>query len=296
MVAGFSAAAMLHAAENVMQRPFAQTAVVPPVGTWVITPWYEYTEFFHYYTGGRKVDIETMAEEDSHGFDQNDGVVEFQWGFKENFAADFTVGYTSAATRSFTAGAPDVRKTSGLSDITFGVRYQLLREAEDPAGWKPSLSFRAGGIYTGSYDKDFPFAPGNGSVGIEPSLAAIKHFGWEGFGAFSSVGYRYMRSGGHDQWFAELGVQQEIKQWTFQVGFRHLANTGGRDIQGTPPTINYSRQIHEVMEQLEGGVSYTDKKHRLYQFYLRKTFDGNNTADALVFGIFASFPLSAQMH
>lgn len=287
----------LNAAENIAQRPFGQFAIQPGAGEWVITPWYEYTEFFNYFSNGKEVSVETMAEEDSHGFDQNDGLIQFEWGINRGWALDFTVGYTSAATRSFSENGPTVRKTSGMSDLAFGLRYQISRESDphQPA-WVPSVSIRAGGIYGGSYDKDFPFAPGSGSVGIEPSVIALKHFGWSGLGAFSNVGYRYMRSGGHDQWFAETGLQQEFGQWTLNAGYRHFANTGGRSIQGVPPTITYSRQVREVAEQVEGGFSYHDRGGRLYQFYLRKTFAGNNTSDALLFGILASFPLGGESH
>ncbi|KAB2663676.1 MAG: hypothetical protein DVB31_10595 [Verrucomicrobia bacterium] len=235
---------------------------MPAPGTWVVTPWYQYTEFFRYFSHGRQI----------------------------------TLGYTSAATRSSSKTPDLVTNTSGRSDTVFGIRYEAARESEDHSGYMPDIVLRAGGIYAGSYDKEFQFAPGSGSVGIEPSVVALKHFGWEGFGAYSHLGYRYMRSGGHDQWFAAIGAQQEIGRWTLNLGYRHFANTAGVDIGGTPPNITYSRQIMEIAEQLEGGFGYRDRGGRLYQFYLRKTIDGNNTSGALEFGAYASFAFGSEKH
>ncbi len=283
-------------AENIPRRPFAQAGLMPAPGTWVGTPWYHCTEFFRYFSHGRQITLETQAGQDSHGFDQNDGQIQVEWGFKKRWAADVTLGFTSAATRSFSKTPDLVTNTSGRSDTVFGIRYEAARESEDHSGYMPDIVLRAGGGYAGSHDKEYQFAPGSGSVGIEPSVVALKRFGWEGFGAYSHPGYRYMRSGGHDQWFAAIGAQQEIGRWTLNLGYRHFANTAGVDIGGAPPNITDSRQIMETAEQLEGGFGYRDRDGRLYQFYLRKTIDGNNTSGALVFGVYTSFAFGSEKH
>jgi hypothetical protein len=281
----------LTAGENIPQKPFAQAVWVPEPGQFIITPWYEYSEFFHVWRGSHRESIEVNPHHDGHGFDQNDGMIEIDYGVAPKWAADVTFGYTSAASRSFNPRQA-VQSTQGLMDTTFGLRYQALQEYEADWPWVPTLTFRAGGIYRGKYDSDFPFAPGNGSVMIEPSFLANKNFGWDGFGAYAHSGFRWVRSGGNDQWFAAVGLFQHIKQFTLNVGFRHFANTGGEDIGGTGTTFTYSRYIREIKEEIQGGVGYTTpKRHNHYQFYMGKVVDGRNTGAALTFGLYADFPI-----
>lgn len=290
----FALAAPLFGGENIPQKPFAQAAYLPEPKQFVISPWYNYSEFFNIWRGTKRESIEVNPGADSHGFDQNNGIVSVEYGIAPRWAADVTIGYTSVATRSFT---PDgsVQKTSGLMDTTFGLRYQAFNEKTADSHWVPTLTFRAGGIYRGTYDLDFPFAPGSGSVGIEVSMAAQKSFGWEGFGAFGNMGYRWMRSGGNDQWFAETGFFQHIKRFTLNLGYRHFANTSGDDIGGSGTSITYSRFVKEIAEQIEGGVGYTTPKRGInYQIYLRKTVDGRNTGSALTFGLYADFPIGGK--
>ena len=230
----------LNASENLPQKPFAQQVELPAARQWIFTPWYSYSEFFHVWRGRERESIETAPGEDGHGFDQNSGWVGIELGFPRDWAADIAIGYTSAAARSFNAN-DTVDKTSGMADVTFGLRHRLCDEEGFGQAWTPALTLRAGGLYRGNYEPEFPYAPGSGSVGIETSALMLRHFGWEGFGAYNHTGYRWMRSGGHDQWFSALGFQQEIGKFTLNLGYRHLGATGGIDVWGPGPTFLYSR-------------------------------------------------------
>jgi len=277
------------AGENIPQKPFAQSVWLPEATEFIITPWYEYSEFFHVWRGSHRESIEVNPRHDGHGFDQNDGMVLIDFGVAPNWAGDVTFGYTSAASRSFNP-SQKVQATQGLMDTTFGLRYQAFRESPEDSRWIPTLTFRAGGFYRGKYDSDFPFAPGNGSVGIEPSFLVNKGFGWDGFGAYGDAGFRWVRSGGNDQWFGAVGLFQNINNFTLNVGYRHFANTAGEDIGGSGTTFAYSRFIKEIKEEIQGGVGYTTpKRHNHYQFYLGKVVDGRNTGAALTFGLYADF-------
>ena len=285
-------AASVQANENLPQKPFAQAVQLPDRGELIVTPWYTYSEFFHAWRGGKRESIERNPGSDSHGYDMNDGIVSLDYGFANNWALDFASGYTSAATRSFNAtGVPDA--TEGLLDTAFGLRYQAHHETNSPGSWYPTTTFRAGGIYRGTYESTFPFAPGSGSVGIEPSVLLSKSLGWEGFGAYADLGFRWMRSGGSDQWFAAVGVRQDIGRFTLNLGYRHFANTGGVDIGGTGATIVHSRFVREIKEEIQGGVGYTAAKNGIhYQFYMGKVVDGRNTGSAVTFGLFADLPVT----
>lgn len=276
----------LSAEENLLEKPFAQEVWLPEAHQWLVTPWYQYTEFQSIWRGSRH---ERITVGDGHGFDQNDGAVMVEYGIRTNWAADLHLGYTWLATRAFTPNG-SVQQTDGLLDVTFGLRWQVLNETNTDCKFAPTLTLRAGGIYRGTYDHNFPFAPGDGSVGIEPSVLLSKDFGWGGLGFYGNVGYRDIRSGGNNQVFGSAGFYEEHKGLNFNVGYRHQQDLGGIDIGGTGNTIVYSQKVKEVNQLYEVGVGYTDRKHRHYQFYLEQNFSGRNTGDKTVYGINITFP------
>ena len=277
--------------ENLPAKPFAQAVWLPEPRQWWITPWYQYTEFQDIWRGKHHQNI-TVG--DQHGFDQNDGMVLVEYGVTTNWAADVLLGFTSIATRSFTTPAGDVQQTHGLMDVTFGLRWQVLDEMTAPSPFAPTLTLRAGGIYRGRYNHDFPFAPGNGSVGIEPSILLNKHFGWDGFGMYGNLGYRDIRSGGNSQAFGSVGFFQRYNGFTFNAGYRHQQDTGGVDIGGSGNTIVYSQKVREYNQYYDVGVGYTDRKHRHWQFYLAQNFNGRNTGDKTIYGVYATFPFGGR--
>ncbi|MDB6122546.1 MAG: hypothetical protein JWQ71_1539 [Pedosphaera sp.] len=279
------------ASENIPQKPFGQFTWLPTPNQWIVTPWYQYTDIQDIWRGTRH---ENVSVGDKHGFDQNDGLALIEYGIKKDWAADLQLGYTSLATRSFSTPPGTVRSTSGLMDVTFGLRWQVLNENDCDCGWRPTVTLRAGGIYRGTYDHDFPLAPGNGSVGIEPSVLITKSFGWQGFGMYGNLGYRNLRSGGNDQVFGSVGFNQAYKGFTFSAGYRHQQNTAGSDIGGVGNTIIYSSNVKEINQLADVGVGYTDRRHHHYQFYLEKSISGRNTGDKETYGIYASFPIGGK--
>jgi hypothetical protein len=278
------------ASENLPAKPFGQAAFLPEPRQFVVTPWYQYTEFQEVWRGSHH---ENITVGDEHGFDQNDGMVLIEYGLKKNWAADVLLGYTGLSTRSTTPNG-SVEKTDGLMDVTFGVRWQVLDENAADSKWAPTLTLRAGGIVRGTYDEDFPFAPGNGSVGVEPSVLLDKSFGWAGFGMYGNLGYRSLRSGGNDQVFGSVGFSQRYKGFNFNAGYRHQQNTGGEDIGGTGTTFVYSPKVKEINQMFEAGVGYTDRSGRHFQFYYSQNFNGRNTGDKMVYGIYGSFPIGGK--
>jgi hypothetical protein len=176
-------------------------------------------------------------------------------------------------------------------DVPFGLRWQILNETTVDCKFAPTLTLRAGGLYRGSYDHNFPYAPGNGSVGIEPSVLFSKDFGWAGLGLYGNIGYRDMRSGGNNQVFGSVGLSEQYNGLNFDVGYRHQQDLGGVDVGGTGNTIVYSSKVKERNQLYQVGVGYTDRKHRHYQFYLEQNFDGRNTGDKTTYGVYATFPI-----
>jgi hypothetical protein len=268
-------------------KPFAQGVWLPSPGQWVVTPWYQYTEFQNAWRGSR---YEDFSVPDRHGFDQNDGIVLIEYGISRGWAGDVTVGYTDLATRAFTTPYGTVQKTAGARDVTFGARWQVLTETNATSRWTPTLTLRAGGFYRGTYKATFPYAPGNASVGVEPSMLLDKQLGWEGFGLYADSGFRNVRSGGTSQFFTGIGLTKRHKQFAFNAGFRHQANVGGVDVGGTGNTIVYSEKVRERNELFESGFNYRFKNDVVFQFYYGMNVAGRNTGDKDIYGISLSFP------
>lgn len=280
------------------RKPFGQDALIPEAHQWILTPLYQYTEFEKVWAGKDKTDIRFP---DNHGFDQNDFAVMTEWGFRTNWAADLTFGFTDLATRAYSQPPGSVRHTRGLMDTQFGIRYQVWNERNATCPWTPTLTLRAGGIYRGTYEKSFPYAPGSGGVGVEIATMMQKSFGWKGFGGYATGGYRDIRSGANSQFFVTAGFNQTFRGATLSAGYRHQQNTSGFDAVSTGNsitgnTIDYSSFDKEVNDQVEAGIGYTDKREWHYQFYYQGNFDGRNTGDKDRYGVYASFPLGGKHH
>jgi hypothetical protein len=271
----------LLASENAPRRPFAQWASLPAPGQLIAGVTYEESEAYYVWAGNRRTDITWKAGGESYGIDVTQGYLTLDYGIAEKWAADLNLGGTTVGWRSFDpAGA--VRSTIGLMDYALGVRYQIFKEGGQDCPWTPTLTFRAGGVLPGNYSKTIAFAPGNRSAAIEPSLLARKHFGWPGFGAYTDLLFRWMRTTGADQFIGAVGLFQEIKGWELNAGYRHLQSISGDDLTlSAPPApfaITYPRAVRENSDAIEAGFSYTTSKWRIrYGFHSRTIFDGSNT-------------------
>jgi hypothetical protein len=292
-----SAVRSVHASENVPHAPFAQWANLPAHGQLEVGAVYQESEAYYFWDASQRYDVDTRSHGEHYGIDINQGYLALQYGLTERWAADLAVGYTSLGWRSFTNyDNPDhsPRSTTGLMDIAFGVRYQILKEHEDSKSWKPALTFRAGAVLPGSFDSEFPFAPGVGSAAIEPEFLARKHFGWQGFGAYADGLFRWNRTSANDQYIIAVGFFQQIKGWELNVGYRHLQSICGDDIVYDPVTggIDYPRGVRENNDSIEAGFSYTTSQRKIrYEFYTRTVFDGSNTDKKFWIGGGVSLPI-----
>jgi hypothetical protein len=290
------------ASENEPRRPFAQMADLPEPGQFVWGTLYEQSEaYYAWQQGNNRANITVKANNgESYGIDIRQGYFTFDYGIKERWAADLNLGFTTVGWRSFNPDA-GISETTGMMDVTFGVRYQIFNEALDTnSPWIPTLTFRAGGILPGFYDENLAFAPGNHGAGIEPSILFRKHFGWTGFGGWGDLLYRWEHTTGNDQYITAVGFFQQIKGWELDVGYRHLQATAGSDIiffgpQAPYNGISYPRDTREVSDSMDAGFSYTtQKRHVRWGFHARKTFDGSNTDSKLWLGGYVDIPFGGK--
>jgi hypothetical protein len=265
--------------ENVPHRPFGMWADLPLPGQFVFGAIYEESEAYRFWAGRREHGAKLIVEGEGYGIDINQGYLSLQYGLREKWALDLSLGATTVGYRFFSNGR--IKSTTGLMDSSFGVRYQLFHEAVDQAWWKPTLAFRAGAVAPGTYEKNFAFAPGLRSAAIEPELLLRKHLGWPGFGLYGDALYRWNRTTGTDQYIAVFGLFQQIQRWELDAGYRHLQTIAGRDIQfdpADPTSLVYPRAVREISDSIEAGFSYTTaKQHIRYGFHSRVIFDGSNT-------------------
>jgi hypothetical protein len=267
-----------YGSENEPHRAFAQWAEVPLVGQFIAGVVYEESEAYTVWAGHQDHNVTTHASGERYGIDINQGYLALQYGITERWAADLNLGYTTCGWRYFDGG--DVQSTTGVMDASFGVRYQLFKEDPTNSAWMPTLTFRAGAILPGTFDKSFQFAPGNRSAAIEPEFLARKHFGWTGFGAYTDCLFRWNRTTDNDQYITVIGLFQEYKNWEVDAGYRHLQSVTGSDItwNGDYSAVTYPRELREINDSIEAGFSYTtSKRHIRYGFHSRTVFDGSNT-------------------
>ena len=287
------------ASEDVPHRPFAYWANLPEKGQFVVGGIYEESEAYHMWASGKYHNVSWPANGEHYGVDVQQGYLALQYGITERWAADLSVGYVSMGWRYFDNGK--VQSTSGLMDLSFGVRYQLYNETNAPAAWVPTLTFRAGAVLPGSYSQDFIFAPGLRAAAIEPELLVRKHLGWPGFGFYGDALYRYNRTTGNDQYIIAAGLFQEIKGWEIDLGYKHLQTLSGSDIvYPVDPASNggyniiYPRDPREIYDAMEFGFTYTTTRLWRYGFHLTSVLDGNNTDAKLWIGGSIDVPIGGH--
>ena len=297
-LAGFSFLAIsssLQASENVPHTPFAEWANLPEHGQLIVRATYQESDAYHFWAGNTRYNVDYPLRGERYGIDINQGYLTFQYGINERWAADLSLGYTTVGWRDFsnfsTNGTSE--STTGLMDVSFGLRYQLLKENEADCAWTPTLTFRAGAVLPGSFDENFPFAPGTRSTAIEPELLARKHFGWPGFGVYADGLFRWNHTSANDLYIVSVGLFQEINRWELNAGYRHLGSINGSDIVYDPATrmISYPRAVREIQDSFEAGFSYTSPWHNLrLGFYSRSVFDGSNTDKKFWLGGYVEMP------
>jgi hypothetical protein len=264
---------------------FAQSVWLPEKGQLVVAPAYAYQTFDEFLAGKTKTTLPADIV-------QQTGSIGLEYGLTPKFAVDATIGYTRVDFDP--PGAPNTRR-DGLDDTRLGLRYRFIDEDLSGRAWVPAVGVRIGGIIAGTYDVPTtlpPINPGDGANGFETSLLLGKTFGQTGFGAYADLGYRVRDHDVPDDLFGSVGVFKHLGPVTLSFGYRHIQGLSGGDIGGPGFGTSYGfPQVKEINQLIEGGIAYTDKGGRSYQFTVAQKIDGRNTGDKLVFGVSVSIPI-----
>lgn len=283
------------ASEYHPQPPFAGFAELPRPGQLLVTPGFHYAAFQSYWAGEDEVDISQGDHE--YDVEYYSGQVLLEYGLPKHWALDLTLGYVDQATRALNANG-GVQKTSGLLDTQFGIRYQVLRDSQRQH-WTPDLTLRVGGIFRGTYEENFPFAPGYGETGIEPALFARKVI-WPGGGLYASAGYRHLVSYAPDSVLLSAGLFQRWRQFAVLAGYRQQQALTGPDVAtpnptpGSPYNVFYNNRVREINYLAEWGGTYTFPNGIVLRFYMNSNFDGRNTGEKLTYGGAVTLPFQLR--
>lgn len=283
----------LFATENVPHAPFAQWAEVPGKGNLITRLTYQESEAYYIWDPKRRYNVDRRAKGEHYGIDINQGYLTLQYGLTERWAADLSVGYTTAGWRHFSDdGSPE--STSGLMDISFGFRYQIFKEDKAESDWRPTLTFRAGAVMPGTFDQYFAFAPGTASTAIEPELLVRKHFGWQGFGVYGDALFRWNHTSANDLYIIAAGFFQKIQRWELNAGYRRVGSVDGDDIKydpSAPSQIYYPRAVAETSDSFEAGFNYMTRKRQVkWGFQTSTVFAGANTDKKFWLGAYVEIP------
>lgn len=265
---------------------FGQSAWLPAANEIKVTPGFSFSSFDQFWAGKDKIDNPPNGK----SLDQYTGYLSLEYGILENLAADATIGYTATDTAAFGGNASD----DGLADTMLGLRYRFLDENTTRCPFTPTLALRVGGVIAGTYDSNKPFSAGDGAHAFESSLLMGKALGHSGLGLYGDVGYRLRESPVPDDLFGGAGVYHQLGPVTLAFGYRHIQGLSGIDIGGNGFDPGLGRAhgfpaVKEINQLIEGGISYTDKGRRNYQFTVAKSVAGRNTGDKLVFGVNVTF-------
>ena len=275
----FKHALLAATAAVAVQTASAQNVWLTEPGTLVVTPSYTSQSYDTFYAG-------TAAMALPADITQRTTALRFDYGFAPGLALDASFGHTEV--RFAPPGASF--KRGGFDDTRLGLTYTLLQESAET----PAITFRLGAIIAGDYDVPTsvpPINPGDGASGFEASIAVGKSLG-EGFALYGELGYRNRNHGVPDDIFASVGLSKSFGGLAVNAGYRRTGAQGGGDIGGPGFGTDFGFPgVKEITQFAEGGLSYTDRGGRSYQFVVaRKVGTVRNTGDTTVYGFSISLP------
>lgn len=270
---------------------FGQSVWLPEQKQFKVTPGFSFSKFDEFWAGDKKVSNPPNGD----NLKQYTGYIALEYGIIENLAADVTVGYTATSTDAFGGNASD----DGLLDTSLGVRYRLVDEHNARYTWLPTLAVRVGGVIPGTYDENKPFSAGDGAYGFESSLLFGKAFGQTGLGVYGDIGFRVRENPTPNEFFGTAGAYYQIGPVTLAAGYRHIQSVSGIDIGGADfnPALGKDHGFpatKEINQIIEGGITFTDRGGRNYQFSVGSSVDGRNTGDKLIFGFNITLPFGGH--
>ncbi len=257
----------------------AQNVWLAEPGVLTVTPAYTYQSFDQFYAGTAKVNL-------PDDITQRTTALRIDYGLAPRLALDATIGYTEV---KFSPPGANFER-SGRDDSRLGLTYSLMAGSAE----LPAVTLRAGAIFAGNYDIPTsapPINPGDGASGFEASFAAGKSFG-QGFSVYGEFGYRNRNHGVPDDFFGNVGVAKQFGSVGLNLGYRRTQGLSGGDIGGPGFGTRFGFPgVKEVAQFVEGGVSFTDRGSRSYQFGAAKCFgDVRNTGIATVYTFSISLP------
>lgn len=250
---------------------------------------YVYEGFDKFYRGTKSTDFPRKQ------FDQHTAMIALDYVVRDGVAVDMALGYVGASVGKNAAGGK-LKRSDGIQDFSFGIRFQVLDEFESDSSWTPTVSFRFGGILGGTYDAEgsqFPGIPNDGASGFEGEFAFGKlGLPWD-IGLTGNLGVRARNKGVPIEWHLRAGIFRTfIDAVTVSLAYDQWRATSGLDIGGAGFTPDAFRELKEVSKNVETGIGYSDKAGRYFGFYYIRTVGGRNTGIRDSYGLTFSAPIT----
>jgi hypothetical protein len=252
----------------------AQSAWVPEPGSVLITPVVTSQSFRKIWMGANPMEL-------GDNVTQRSVAVAAEFGVTDRMAGDVLAGYSATDSAAF--GGPN--RDRGLTDTSFGLRFQLLNESRDGQlrGY-PTLSARVGGTLKGTYKANLPFSSGDGSSGMDFSILADKRLARR-TGVQGEAGYRYRAGNVPSEFAANAGLYQSVGKVTFSGGYRLVRSTSGSDIGD--PGFEF-RSLREINHLSNAGIGFSHGG-RFYQVFAANSLGGRNTGSKWIVGASVTF-------
>jgi hypothetical protein len=239
-----------------------------------------YESFDEFYRGSVRTDF-PLGE-----FQQVTAVLSFEYGLLDNVNMDLSLGYV----RAFGG----VMTNDGLMDTTLGIKFRVLDEFAWDSPWVPSVAFRFGGIFKGTYEADganFPGIPGDAASGFEGELAVGKLGLPLGVGLTGNLGVRAREKNVPIEWHLRVGAFKTFFDCvTLGLAYDQWSAISGLDIGGPGFSPDAFRELKEISKNIETSIGYSDPKGRYLGFYYVKNVGGRNTGIRDSFGFSLSAP------
>jgi len=229
----------------------------------------------------------TLVAASFQQIDQDTIWLDADYGWTDNLALDFQIGYSDVSTEA--AWPPD---RDGITDISLGVTWRVLDEYINLNA--PSVALRLGATIGGGYDVGGPTDIGDDANGIDVSVIVGKIIGnWAALSG--EIGCRTRDSNvPHETFLNAQAYLFASSQVTLRAQYYNAMASGSLDIGG--PGFSPSRfpETVEDVERIGLGAIFNASPKLALGLHWFNVIDGRNTADFDT--IAATFSYTFDLH
>ena len=233
------------------------------------------------YIGSTLLPLSAITGGAADKYKRSSTTLRVDYGFSDALALDAAIGRAKVK-----VGAAD--NDSGSTDSTFGLRWRVLDEYENPA--VPTLTLRAAAILKGNYEGARLASLGKGANGFEVAVVLGKQI-TPAVAVWGELGVQDRSNSVPNATFFELGTRLRFApQWNASVGYGNKKFGGNLDIGGPGFSPARFQEVREERSVIKLGVGYAFAANQGVALNLAKATGGRNTVkDNQVIGLSYAF-------